>query len=509
MGSGSGMEAIQGPAGPRAMTADFSGEDMKPAKQDHELHHLYRTVPRSASALPLVVLVLALAAAGVVALPLWTALASGFIAAFAVGWISGFPFRKLVLAAFSGMKKVSRVAVLMALINVAIATWLGSGSIQSLVYYGLRAVRPGSLLAAGFLASTVVSVVLGTAVGTLSTVGVAAMAMARAAGVHQGLVAGALLSGALLGDRLSPVSPIFHVTVQSTGSAQERVWKRAAVTEGIGWILTLALYFVVQSSMKSSSASGGAQNSFLETMAGMWSPSPVACFPPLVVLFLAVFRVPVPWALTGGIIAGTGLGLVRGVRWPEIVWWWLKGFKASTEAASLDQAFSGGGLVRASNVVLLLLFAGAFNGVMESTGMFRGVAEPIVEKLRSRKAVLLGTMGLGAASACVMSNQLMSIIVPAELTRDIQTGLEIEPEVTAQILLASGGVLSPLIPWNIMGVMSSEALGLPTAAFAAFTFYPFVVLALTAIQAAFASPRSDSSCRKRRTDEIEEAEGKG
>lgn len=454
---------------------------MKPTQGDHDL---YQMIPRPVSALPLVILVLALVAAAVAALPLWTALALGFIAAFGVARFSGLPSRKLLLPAFSGMKKVSRVVVLMALINVAIATWLGSGSIQSLVYYGLRAVKPGSLLTAGFLASTAVSIVLGTAVGTLSTIGVAAMAMARAAGVRPELVAGSLLSGALLGDRLSPVSPIFHMTVQSTGSAPGRIWKRAAVTEGIGWVLTLAVYFMVQTSIKTSPISVGAENSFLESMAGKWSPSPVACLPPLLVLSLAVFRVPVPWALTAGIAAGTWLGLFRGIPWPEIVSWWLAGFKAWTGVPNLDQAFSGGGLIRASNVVLLLLFAGAFNGIMENTGMFHGVAEPIVEKLSDRKGVLLGTMGLGVVSACVMSNQLMSIMVPAELTRDVQTGLEIEPEVTAQVLLASGGVISPLIPWNIMGVMSSEALGLPTAAFAPFTFYPLVVVILTASCAA-------------------------
>lgn len=443
-------------------------------------------IPGFLSTLPLVILILALVTAALAKLPLWTALAFAFTGAFSVARSSGFSSKSLGTVALSGMKKVSRVVILMALINVAISTWLGSGSVQALVYYGLRAVKPESLLLAGFVASTVVSVVLGTAVGTLSTVGVAAMAMARAAGVRPELVAGSLLSGALLGDRLSPVSPIFHVSLQSTGSSQERVWKRALVTEGTAWLLTLAVYFAVETWVGAAApTSGGAQSLFLEDMAEVWPPSPLACLPPFLVLVLALFRIPVALALAGGIATGIWLSLSRGTPWPQIVSWSVKGFSAHTGIANIDRAFSGGGLARASNVVLLLLFAGAFNGIMESTGMFRSIAAPIVDKLRSRKSVLLGTMGLGTAAAAVMSNQLMSIMVPAELTQDVRHGLKIEPEVTAQILLASGGVISPLIPWNIMGLMSSEALGLPTAAFAPFTFYSFMVLILTATCAAF------------------------
>lgn len=454
---------------------------MKMARKLNELH----VIPGFLSTLPLVILVLALITVATAKLPLWTALAFAFTVAYSIARFSGFPSENLGVVALSGMKKVSRVVILMALINIAISTWLGSGSVQALVYYGLRAVKPGSLLIAGFVTSTVVSIVLGTAVGTLSTVGVAAVAMARAAGVRPELVAGSLLSGALLGDRLSPLSPIFHVTLQSTGSSQERVWKKVVATDGTAWILTLAVYFAVQTRIQAAApTSVAAQSSFLKGMAEMWSPSPIACLPPFLVLILAVFRIPVVLALTGGIAAGTWLSLSQGIPWSQIVSWSVKGFSAQTGIANLDRAFSGGGLARASNVVLLLLFAGAFNGIMENTGMFQRVTEPIVERLRTRKEALLGTMALSAASACVMSNQLMSIMVPAELTQDIRCSLKIEPEATARILLASGGVISPLIPWNIMGVMSSETLGLPTTSFAPFTFYPLMVVILTASCAA-------------------------
>lgn len=154
-------------------------------------------------------------------------------------------FAQIYRYALKGVSRIANVVVLILLVNAMTAVWFSSGTIQSMVYYGLSVMSPGQVMVAGLVISTIVSMMLGSSVGTVATVGVAVLGIAKALGLPPAPVAGAIISGAVFGDRVSFLSPIFHLAVDFTGSDRERASRRILVTGVAAWVVSLVTYLVM------------------------------------------------------------------------------------------------------------------------------------------------------------------------------------------------------------------------------------------------------------------------
>lgn len=438
----------------------------------------HETISVPEAALPLIgTVVLLVLSIAVWRSPIYPALAGGLVLAALVAHRRGAAPGTLVRAALAGARHTYPVVSILALIGILIATWMSSGTVPGLIYYGLKLVTPQFLAVAAFVLTMATSLVLGTSIGTLSTVGVAVMGIAQSLSAPLPLIAGALVSGAFVGDRSSPLSSAFHLNTTMTESQADRNLRWMSVTALPAIAACLALYTWLGLSL--SSASSDQVVRIMDSMSNRFNLGPLVILPPLAVIVLAVRRIPIKLNLGLGIALGLGLALFLQQRpLPEvlrIVWY---GYR---EAAVGDVLLTlkGGGLGPMINLLLLVLTAGAFNGVMEQTGLMRRLIEALLGRVRSTVHLIISTALISVGMAAVACNQALAIIVPARMLRPIYVEKGLPPELLARTLADSGLVVAGLIPWNMLAVLVSASVGVPVFEFAPYAFFLWMLPILT------------------------------
>lgn len=410
------------------------------------------------------------------------------IGAVVAGWLAhrkGYSLKELATAGWSGMANMKVALSILALVALLIGVWKASGTVPAMIYYGLGLAQPGYLVPVAFLLALATSMMLGTSIGTLSTLGVAIMGVGHGVGVPPALLAGALVSGALFGDRSSPLAGSLNLNVSMTGTELRRMLTVLLPTGIIAAVLALAAYFMLGASAVVDGAASGA--SMRDAIGTAFAISPWLLVPPVLVLVLAFMRVPVRWALGCGILAGGLLGVIvggTGVMVPVRSAFF--GFTSTAGDAGLDRIFSGGGLLAMVKQFTLLLVAGVFSGVMEKTGMMTQVISRLVAGVRRPLALVGSTMAISTAVALVAGNQALPIIVTGRMLRPVFEREGLSPELLSRSLADSGTVLSGVIPWNLMGILAAAALGVPVRTFLPFALWalvlPFISLAYTAVE---------------------------
>lgn len=379
---------------------------------------------------------------------------------------------------FNGVSRVLNVLILIALINAMTAVWFSSGTIQGLVHYGLKVVNPRYVALAGLALSTLLCTLIGSSVGTVATVGVAIMGIARAFGVPAAPVAGAIMSGAIFGDRVSFLSPIYHLAVDLTGSDPRKATKRILAT---GWP-SLAACAIVSIVMGWSMNPGQVSKGLLwsaEFLAGLQQTARISgwvLLPTALVVVLAVRRVPVRLCLAVGLVLAGVIAVFYQHENPSVVLRTaLLGYSAKNASPQIAALLQSGGLRGAINMLLLLVFAGMYTGIMESSGMMDDVSRGLVSRLRTRGSFLIGAMGVSIFSAALASNQAMAVIIPARAMDSKREELGVSREDFAGALCDSGVPAAGIIPWNVMAAMCSEALQVGPLAYAPYTVLAFAL----------------------------------
>lgn len=388
------------------------------------------------------------------------------------------PILEVAGYAYKGLSRILNVVILISLINAMTAVWFSSGTIQGLVYYGLSVVNPRYVALAGLALSTLLCTLIGSSVGTTATVGVAIVGIARAFGMPAAPVAGAVMSGALFGDRISLLSPIYHLSVDMTGSDPQKASRRIFATGWVGLAASAVAATISGLAMDPGQVQAGIAWSaaFLAGLKDTARISALVLLPTALVVALAVRKVPVRMCMAVGLIVGvilaifyqhdTAIGVLRSV---------LFGYSAKGGNPQVSSLLHSGGLLGAINMLLLLLFAGMYTGVMEKSGMMDDVSHGLVSRLETKRSFLIGAMGVSVFSAALASNQAMSVIIPARAMERKREELDVPREEFAGSLSDSGVVAAGLIPWNVMAVMCSGSLQVPPLAYAPHTIFAYAV----------------------------------
>jgi len=380
--------------------------------------------------------------------------------------------------AYRGLSRILNVVVLIILINAMTAVWFSSGTIQGLMYYGLSLVNPRYVALAGLTLSTLLCTLIGSSVGTTATVGVAIVGIARAFGMPAAPVAGAVMSGALFGDRISLLSPIYHLSVDMTGSDPQKASRRIMATGWVGLAAAAAAATVTGLAMDPRQVQAGIAWSaaFLAGLRDTARISALVLLPTALVVTLAVRKVPVRMCMAVGLIAGIILALFyQGDTAAGVLKSILFGYSAKGGNPQVAGLLHTGGLLGVVNMLLLLLFAGMYTGVMERSGMMDDVSRGLVSRLETKRSFLIGAMGVSVFSAALASNQAMSVIIPARAMERKREELDVPREEFAGALSDSGVVAAGLIPWNVMAVMCSGALQVPPLSYAPYTVFAWAL----------------------------------
>ena len=424
---------------------------------------------------------------------------SGALAAI-IGIYYGIKWKDIIEGISNSIKSIVPAIIMLLLIGSLAGTWLISGVIPTMIYYGLQIINPTIFLFATAIITAIVSLATGSSWSTIATVGIALLGIGTAIGLPVGLIGGAIISGAYFGDKMSPLSETTNMAAAISGVDLFDHIKYMMYTTIPSFIITLILFLGIGFYFTTDISSEQIEKA-LGVISTKFVISAWLFLVPIAVITMIIKKV----AAIPALFFGTLLGGVFAILFqPEIV---IEVSGASINSvssyyigvinamigdvnftavnASINDIFNvaeadrsdllkSGGMYGMLNTLLLIFCAMTFSGSIESTGLLRRIAEPIVKYAQNTGSLIATT-----ACTCIFfnittSDQYMSIIVPGRMFADTYTEKGLAPENLSRTLEDSGTVTSVLIPWNSCGAAQSAVLGVATLAYLPFCFFNLI-----------------------------------
>lgn len=399
-----------------------------------------------------------------VALILATAVSGG------VGLWIGHSWRVIEEGILEGIAIGLKAILILLVIGMLIATWIQSGIVPIMIYHGLNLLSPGIFLPAACVICCIVSISTGSSWTTAGTVGVALIGVGQGLGFSLPMVAGAIISGAYFGDKLSPLSDTTNLAPAVAGSELFEHVRYMLHTTVPALLIALVLYSLIGRGSGGESSAGTVQ-AIRDSIASSFNLNLLLLLPPLLVILMVVFKLPALPALLGGTLLGAVLaGLLQGSTAKDIVSVIFDGFVAKTENSSVDELLSRGGLMSMMNTVALIIVALGFGGAMERTGLLAVLANAVLRFARNTGSLVAATVLTCFGMNILAPDQYLSIVVPGRMYRDAFAKAGLQSKLLSRTLEDAGTLSSPLIGWNTCGAFMTGTLGVSSIAYAPYAF---------------------------------------
>jgi NhaC family Na+:H+ antiporter len=387
----------------------------------------------------------------------------------------GYPWKEIQDALIKGITLAMGAILILMTIGILIGTWMMSGIVPAMIYYGLQLISPSIFLVTTCIICAIVSISTGSSWSTAGTVGVALVGIGAAMGIPVALVAGAIISGAYFGDKMSPLSDTTNLAPATAGTDLFSHVRHMFYSGFPSLVIALILFTVIGWGYRAESVDGGDVALMLETIRGAFNISPWLLFPPLLVIFMVIFRIPALPALLGGALLGAVVAAIsQGSNLKEIIMVMFGGFVSETGVEQVDSLLSRGGLMSMMSTIALIFAALAFGGVMEGAGMLEKIAESILKMAKSVGSLTLATVATCIGMNIIAPDQFLSIVVPGRMYRNAFTRMHLHPKNLSRLLEGAGTLSSPLVPWNTCGAFMGSVLGVSAGAYFMYSFFNLI-----------------------------------
>lgn len=373
-----------------------------------------------------------------------------------------------------GIKMSMQAILILMIVGMLIGVWILAGVVPTMIYYGLKILSPGIFLVATCLICCIVSLATGSSWTTAGTVGVALMGVGMGLGMPLPMVAGAIISGAYFGDKMSPLSDTTNLAPAMAGSDLFDHVKHMIYTTGPSLIIALILYGILGARYAGKELDVAQINQLLDGLAGQFAINPLLFIPPIIVILMVVFKVPAIPGLIGGVVLGGIFAVIfQGAGMSAIIEASHYGFVSETGIVEIDDLLSRGGLDSMMWTVSLIMIAMSFGGVLERTGMLNALLEKVLRVVNSTGSLVLATVLSCFFINLTSGDQYMSLVVPGRMFKNAYAERGLHPKNLSRVLEDAGTLSSPLIPWNTCG-----AFMLSTLAVHPFAYLPYAFLNL-------------------------------
>ena len=368
-------------------------------------------------------------------------------------------------------------------------TWLISGVIPAMIYYGLDILNPTIFLFAACIVSAIVSLATGSSWSTAATVGIALIGIGQAMGIHDGLVAGAVISGAYFGDKMSPLSDTTNLAPAMAGTDLFTHIRYMMITTIPSISITLII-FLVWGFTLNTSANVSEVAAVQEAIATKFNINLWLFLVPVAVVVMIVKKMPaLPELFIGTLIGGVFALIFQPHLFSEISGIdfssWKAGYVAIMQAmftkvniatgnGMVDELLSSKGMEGMLNTIWLIISAMIFGGVMERAGMLKTLATSIIKLANSTGSLIAATAGTCAVFNITASDQYIAIVVPGRMFASTYKERGLAPENLSRTLEDTGTVTSVLIPWNTCGAFQTATLGVGTLTYLPYCFFNII-----------------------------------
>ena len=425
-------------------------------------------------------------------------LLGGAVAAI-VGFRNKVSYKRMLEEIAENIKSTSGAVLILLMVGALAGTWLISGIIPTMIYYGLQVLNPTIFLAATLIICAVISIATGSSWTTAATVGIALIGIGEALGISMGMTAGAVLSGAYFGDKMSPMSDTTNLAPAMVGTDLFTHIKYMAYTTVPTIAITLLVFVIIGLTQETTGQAD--TDALLVDIKKAFTISPWLFLVPVLVIIMIVKKTPPLIAL----LIGTLLGGVFALIFQQDVVAQVAGVKeldfnaaykgvmqamtvessVATDNAALADLFKAGGMAKMMNTIWLMICAMVFGGVMDAIGALAKISQFMLSLFDSVFGLFASTVATCIGLNVTASDQYLAIVVPGKMYAKAFKDKGLAPENLSRSLEDSGTVTSVLIPWNTCGAYHSGVLGVPVFDYFFYAIFNWLSPFMTLLFAAF------------------------
>lgn len=423
----------------------------------------------------------------------------GAAAGIGLGVFKGFKFSNMMSQVAENLKSVTGAIVILLFVGALSGTWLISGIIPSMIYYGLNILHPSIFLPSCLIICAIISIATGSSWTTSATVGIALIGISKAIGMPVEMSAGAIISGAYFGDKLSPLSDTTNLAPAISGSDLFTHIKYLTITTVPTISISLIIFIILNFYMISS---GPTDNTvLLEAINQTFNITPLIFIVPFIVIVLIIKKTPPIIALFTGTILGAIFALIfqqdiltqlsnsNSLTFEGAYSAIINSITVDTNIESgnseLNDLFTSGGMLGMMNTIWLVISAMVFGGVMESIGALKTITTSLLNLGKSTFSLFASTAGSCLAINLTTSDQYLAIVIPGKMFEKAFKEKNLAPENLSRTLEDTGTVTSVLIPWNSCGAYQSGVLGVSVLDYFFYAIFNWLSFFMTLIVAGF------------------------
>ncbi|MEQ1586653.1 MAG: Na+/H+ antiporter NhaC [Cyclobacteriaceae bacterium] len=414
-----------------------------------------------------------------------------------ISWRLGHSWEAIEASIVKSISSAMGAMLILLVIGSLSGTWLLSGIVPAMIYYGLKILNPTIFLFAACVVCCIVSLATGSSWSTIATVGIALLGIGKTLGIHEGVIAGAIISGAYFGDKMSPLSDTTNLAPAMAGTDLFTHIRYMVLTTTPTLIITLLIFFVWGFTVDTSGSTD--TNEVLTAIDQAFNLSPLLFIVPALVLFMIVRKVPaIPALLVGSILGGVFaiifqpqiIDQISGISNDPVRSSFIAVMNAfavsiniQTNNVMISDLLSSGGMAGMLNTIWLILGAMIFGGVMESCGLLMRIVEEIIKFAHSTGSLVASTAVTSIFFNLTAGDQYMAIAIPGRMFAETYRKKGYKPELLSRTLEDAGTVTSVLVPWNTCGATQAKVLGISTWAYAPYCFFCIISPLMTVLQA--------------------------
>lgn len=389
--------------------------------------------------------------------------AAGILLCCCIFTYEGLKLGDLIVMMKKGLEECRLLSMLILLIGVTVSVWIASGVVPSMIYYGFEYLKEMNFVLTAFLIIALSSIFMGTAVGTVSTIGIAILGIGKGLGIPVPVLLGTVVSGAFVADKISPLSGLINLTISTAQIDYQRIFRSMLKTLLPTVLISSAIYYAL--GIKYSA--GLDLMRILELQEGLkqgFFISPLLLLMPLLIVGMSFSGVKIIYSILTGVTGGIIITLtLQNMGMGAIMKAILLGYRASTPSLLLNELLISGGVVSMIEVLFIIWGAIALSSLLEGTGMIRKVTDGMINAINNKGSLIMNTGLISSVLTVVTCDQTMGIVMTGRMLRQKYDELKLDRGILARTISDTGTIIAPLMPWNINALIIGSIVGASVA----------------------------------------------
>lgn len=398
-------------------------------------------------------------------------IASSVVAA-VISVFSGYTWEEIEKGFLSTINLSMQACLILMIIGMIIGTWILAGVVPTIIYYGLKILSPNIFLVATLTLCSIISVATGSSWTTIGTIGVALIGIGQGLGISVGMTAGAIISGAYFGDKLSPLSENTNMGSGIIGVDLYEHIKHMLYTSIPSFLIALGLFYLLGRRYSISTMDYSQIDMIINGLQEQFVITPILLIVPIIIIIVVILKIPaIPGLIISFVVGSLAAIFIQGANLVEVITSAQFGYISNTGIELVDNLLTKGGLDGMMYTVALILCAMTFGGILETSGMLEVILKKVSNLIKSDGSLIAVSTITSLSVNIFTGDQALSVILPSRMYKEAFIKKDLELKNLSRCSADGGVVTSPLVPWNVCGVFVATTLGVPTMTYLPYCFF--------------------------------------